>query len=95
MGVMTIPEFYQKRFGSRRLRIFGGFVLAAAGILNMGLFLRAGGEFVAGITGIEWEAVKWVMSAMILLVLVKTEWHHNAATLPKFLIRLHGDRKWP
>ena len=25
-----------------------------------------------------------------LLVLVKTEWHHNAATLPKFLIRLHG-----
>ncbi len=72
MGVMTIPEFYQKRFGSRRLRIFGGFVLAAAGILNMGLFLRAGGEFVAGITGIEWEAVKWVMSAMILLVLVYT-----------------------
>lgn len=29
---------------------------------------------------------------MMLLVLVKTEWHHNAATLPKFLIRLHGDR---
>ena len=72
MGVMTIPEFYQKRFGSRRLRIFGGLVLAAAGILNMGLFLRAGGEFVAGITGIEWEAVKWVMTAMILLVLVYT-----------------------
>jgi len=38
----------------------------------MGLFLRAGGEFVAGITGIEWEAVKWVMTAMILLVLVYT-----------------------
>ena len=72
MGVMTIPEFYEKRFGSRNLRIFGGLVLAAAGILNMGLFLRAGGEFVAGITGIEWEAVKWVMTAMILLVLVYT-----------------------
>ncbi len=72
MEVMTIPEFYQKRFGSRRLRIFGGLVLAAAGILNMGLFLRAGGEFVAGITGIEWEAVKWVMTAMILLVLIYT-----------------------
>ena len=72
MGVMTIPEFYEKRFGSRKLRIFGGIVLAAAGILNMGLFLRAGGEFVAGITGIEWEAVKWVMTAMILLVLVYT-----------------------
>ena len=31
------------------------------------------------------------LALMILLVLVKTEWHHNAATLPKFLIRLHGD----
>ncbi len=72
MGVMTIPEFYEKRFGSRKLRIFGGIVLAAAGILNMGLFLRAGGEFVAGITGIEWEAVKWVMTVMILLVLTYT-----------------------
>lgn len=35
------------------------------------------------------------VALMILLVLVKTEWHHNAATLPKFLIRLHGDRTWP
>ena len=27
MGVMTIPEYYEKRFGSRNLRIFGGFIL--------------------------------------------------------------------
>ena len=50
MGVMTIPEFYEKRFGSRNLRILGGFILAVAGILNMGLFLKAGAIFVAGIT---------------------------------------------
>ena len=29
---------------------------------------------------------------MFLLVLVKTEWQHNAATLPNFLRREHGDR---
>ena len=72
MGVMTIPEFYEKRFGSRNLRILGGFILAVAGILNMGLFLKAGAIFVAGITGINDDAVKWVMTAMIVLVLIYT-----------------------
>ena len=28
---------------------------------------------------------------MMLLTAIQTEWHHNSATLPKFLIRLHGD----
>ena len=72
MGVMTIPEFYEKRFGSSKLRILGGLILAVAGILNMGLFLKAGAIFVAGITGINDDAVKWVMTAMIVLVLIYT-----------------------
>lgn len=29
---------------------------------------------------------------MMLLCAIKTEWHHNAATLPKYLIRTNGDR---
>ena len=45
MGVMTIPEFYERRF-SRGVRILGGFILALSGILNMGLFLKAGSPFV-------------------------------------------------
>ena len=72
MGIMTIPEFYEKRFRSRSLRIVGGFILAAAGILNMGLFLKAGAVFVSGITGIDDDAVKWVMTVMIVLVLFYT-----------------------
>ncbi len=28
---------------------------------------------------------------MMLLCAIKTEWHHNAATLPKYLIRINGD----
>jgi SSS family solute:Na+ symporter len=51
MGVMTIPEFYEKRFG-HGVRILGGTILAFSGILNMGLFLKAGAIFVMGITNI-------------------------------------------
>ena len=69
-GVMTIPEFYELRFG-RRIRIFGGLLLAFAGILNMGLFLRAGSIFVTALTGLDSAiAVKWVMTGLITLVLV-------------------------
>lgn len=51
MNVMTIPEFYERRFG-RGVRILGGMILAFSGILNMGLFLKAGAVFVMGITNI-------------------------------------------
>lgn len=72
-GVMTIPEFYEQRFGSQRLRIFGGLLLALSGILNMGLFLKAGAIFVTGLTGIHDDTtIKLVMTGMLLLVLVYT-----------------------
>ena len=51
MRVMTIPEFYEKRFG-RGVRILGGTILALSGILNMGMFLKAGAIFMQGVTGL-------------------------------------------
>ena len=72
MKVMTIPEFYERRF-SRKLRIFGGLILALSGILNMGLFLKAGAIFVAGLTGMnDPTTIKIIMTIMILLVLAYT-----------------------
>lgn len=72
MGVMTIPEFYERRFG-RGVRVAGGAILALAGILNMGLFLKAGSIFVAGLTGMTSEVeLKMVMTALLVLVLVYT-----------------------
>ncbi len=69
MGVMTIPEFYERRFG-RGVRILGGTILAFAGILNMGLFLRAGSIFVTELTGLRSEmALKLVMTGLLALVL--------------------------
>jgi SSS family solute:Na+ symporter len=72
MGVMTIPEFYEKRFG-RGVRVLGGAILALAGILNMGLFLKAGSIFVTGLTGMTSEVeLKIVMSVLLGLVLLYT-----------------------
>ncbi len=71
--VLTIPEFYEKRFG-RRTRILGGIVLAFGGILNMGLFLKVGSEFIVGVTGMSADsaALQWVMTTLLALVLFYT-----------------------
>lgn len=72
MGVMTIPEFYGKRF-TPGVRIFGGLVLAVAGILNMGLFLKAGALFLTALMGLhDPTAVNLVMTALLVLVLIYT-----------------------
>jgi len=72
MNVMTIPEFYEKRFG-RGVRILGGTILAFSGILNMGLFLRAGSLFVMGITGMTLQFdLKIIMTVLLGMVLLYT-----------------------
>ncbi|MDF1837570.1 MAG: sodium:solute symporter family protein, partial [Planctomycetota bacterium] len=73
LKIATIPEYYERRFKSRKLRIFGGLVLALSGILNMGMFLKAGAIFVTGLTGMtDPTMVNWVMTIMIVLVLAYT-----------------------
>jgi SSS family solute:Na+ symporter len=51
MEVLTIPEYYRRRFG-RKTQILGGVMMAFGGILNMGLFLKVGSMFLVGITGL-------------------------------------------
>lgn len=73
MKVMTIPEFYEKRF-DRKTRILGGIMMVLGGILNMGLFLKVGSMFLVGITGLS--ATSWALPAvmifLITLVLIYT-----------------------
>ncbi len=72
MRVLTIPEFYGRRFG-QDVRILGAIMLAVSGILNMGLFLKAGALFVTGLTGMtDPNSVKIVMTVLIVLVLAYT-----------------------
>ena len=70
--VMTIPEYYQTRY-STTVRVLGGTVMVLAGVLNMGLFLKAGSIFVAALTGMDNpDLLKWVMTIMLALVLFYT-----------------------
>ena len=72
MKVMTIPEFYEKRFG-HGVRILGGAILAFSGILNMGMFLKAGSIFVVGVTGMTSDVeLKIIMSVLLGMVLLYT-----------------------
>jgi len=71
LRVKTIPEYYGIRY-NRRVRIFGGIMLTLGGMLNMGLFLKAGAIFIVGVTGLDPGAVNMVMAALLFLVLVYT-----------------------
>jgi SSS family solute:Na+ symporter len=73
MEVLTIPEFYEKRF-NKRTRVLGGVMLVLAGVLNMGLFLKTGSIFIVGVTGMasEGQALMWVMIGLLTLVLAYT-----------------------
>jgi SSS family solute:Na+ symporter len=72
LKVMTIPEFYERRFG-KDIRILGGIILALSGILNMGMFLKAGSLFVMGVTGMTEEVhLKIIMTVLLCMVLLYT-----------------------
>lgn len=49
-GVMTIPELIDRQFGEK-VRWASGVVIVLGGLLNMGVFLRVGGEFLLLVTG--------------------------------------------
>ncbi len=66
--VLTIPEFYEKRF-DKKTRVLGGIMLALGGILNMGLFLKVGSMFIVGVTGLSAEGAALPIVMVILLVL--------------------------
>ncbi len=78
-GVTTFAEYYQKRY-SRGVRLLGGLILASAGILNYGVFLKIEAEFVRIMTNIpDWHvagttlpSLNLVMSALVILVLAYT-----------------------
>lgn len=78
-GVITIPELLDQRFGSR-VRWATGVVIVLGGLLNMGVFLRVGGEFLMVVTGLSQistgipvlDAKKLEITMTILLIGVAT-----------------------
>lgn len=70
-GVMTIPELFERRFGPR-IRWLAGVVIALGGLLNMGVFLRVGGEFLVLTVGFDPHYLEVTMTVLLLAVGVYT-----------------------
>jgi len=76
-GVMTIPELFENRYGAK-IRWLSGVVIVLGGLLNMGVFLRTGGEFLGLVSGYDLTTganimyLKLTMSVLLLMVMVYT-----------------------
>src|SRR5258707_3191654 len=70
-GVMTIPELFQKRFGTK-VRWLAGLFVVMGGLLNMGIFLRLGGEFLVAATGMPARWLEVVMTLLLGMILLYT-----------------------
>ncbi len=72
-GVMTLPEMFEKRFGSR-IRWLSGLVIIISGLLNMGVYLRMGGEFLITVAGIsaQGHSLEIMMTMLLLAVAAYT-----------------------
>jgi len=70
-GVMTIPELFERKFGSR-VRWASGVVIVLGGLLNMGVFLRTGGDFLVNISGMNPDYLEIMMTALLVGVAVYT-----------------------
>lgn len=72
-GVMTIPELLDRRFGPR-VRWAAGLVIVLGGLLNMGIFLRIGGEFLVLVCGLNSSTfpLEWMMTLLLVMVTVYT-----------------------
>ncbi|CUS96980.1 sodium:solute symporter family protein [Candidatus Kryptobacter tengchongensis] len=73
LKVITIPEFYEMRY-SKGVRLFGGMILFLGGVLNMGVFLKFDGLFLAEVMGfgLERDVLFLIMTIMLLIVITYT-----------------------
>jgi SSS family solute:Na+ symporter len=64
-GVLTVPELFEKQFGGR-VRWMSGVVIVLGGLLNMGVFLRTGGDFLVTVCGINPDYLEITMTLLLL-----------------------------
>jgi SSS family solute:Na+ symporter len=70
-GVVTIAELFEKRFGPR-IRWWSGVVIVLGGLLNMGIFLRQGGEFLVLVCGLSTGRLEITMTVLLIGVAIYT-----------------------
>jgi SSS family solute:Na+ symporter len=70
-GVITIPELFEQRYGPF-VRWLSGVVIVLGGLLNMGVFLRVGGQFLVVCTGMNLRYLELAMTVLLVGVAVYT-----------------------
>jgi len=70
-GVMTIPELFERKYGAG-VRWLAGVVIVLGGLLNMGVFLRIGGEFLVVACGFDARYLEITMTILLVAVAVYT-----------------------
>lgn len=70
-GVMTLPELFENRFG-QKIRWLSGVVIVMGGLLNMGVFLKIGGQFLCLVTGLDMGHLILIMTVLLGLVAIYT-----------------------
>src|SRR5512137_1684695 len=70
-GVMTVPELFEQRFGPF-VRWLSGVVIVLGGLLNMGVFLRVGGQFLVVCCGMNLQYLELTMTVLLIAVMVYT-----------------------
>ena len=70
-GVITIPELFEQRYG-KKVRWLAGVVIVLGGLLNMGVFLRVGGQFLVVCCGMNLRYLELAMTVLLLGVAAYT-----------------------
>ncbi len=70
-GVITIPELFEQRYG-KFVRWLSGVVIVLGGLLNMGVFLRMGGQFLVVCCGLNLRYLEITMTALLVAVAIYT-----------------------
>ena len=70
-GVITIPELFDKVYG-KKVRWWSGVVIVLGGLLNMGVFLRTGGDFLVMCCGLQPKHLEITMTALLACVAIYT-----------------------
>lgn len=70
-GAMTLPELFERRFG-KFIRWLAGVVIVLGGLLNMGIFLKIGGDFLCVVCGFDPHYLTQIMTVLLLMVVIYT-----------------------
>ncbi len=70
-GVLTVAELFEKHYGPG-IRWASGLVIVTGGLLNMGTFLRQGGEFLVIVCGLDAGRLEITMTGLLIAVAIYT-----------------------